>query len=130
MTWPREPDAFGPDPAVVYGEYERLKELAKTDPEKAWRRLLEITRETDDDSLYWVADIAEDLVIVDAEAFVPRFEGEAGQNPRFRQALIDLTPTAPTEALNDRLLVLRLAAENEFGVPNDGDAHVTSTDAD
>jgi hypothetical protein len=122
MTDPRNSNAFGPDPQVVFGEYEHLSEQVKVDPDAVWSRLIEISLTTDDASLYWVADIVEDLVVADGERFVPRIEAEARANPRFRRALIDMVPMARTDVLDDRLLAVREAAEIEFGVSNGSDA--------
>lgn len=112
-----QPDraAFGPRAEGDAGEWARLSQLALSNPELAWRELVAAAERTDDAGLFWVADVAEDLVSFSPETFVPRIEAEAQRNPRFRRALVSLTPTSGLDEFDERLLALRETIERETG---------------
>lgn len=108
--------SFGPDVGGASGEYEALVLLFRSDPAAAWDRLLEITASTDDDGLYWVADILEDFVIHHPVPYAERIEAELAVDPRMRRAFLDFVPMAHDGALEDHLAALREEIEREFGV--------------
>lgn len=114
-----EVESFGPHRGGLFGEYARLSELVRSDPEAAWSRLLEITAETDDAGLYWVVDLLEDLVIQHPSPYAARIEAELAVNPRLRRAFLDFVPMAKDEALQDHLAALRSEIEREFGVADE-----------
>ena len=99
--------SFGPHIGGDSGEWALFGELVRNDPRAAWARLLRIVAITDEDGLYWVADVLEGLVQADHSTFVPLIEAEVVNNRRLGDALIDFVPTAPEAAVNDSLVEIR-----------------------
>jgi hypothetical protein len=115
---------FGPWHEAGIKKHAQLMLLAREEPEKAWKALRRIVDETDDDGLFWVADILEDLATYHPVAFAARIEGELTASPRLRRAFLDFVPTVPLDEpeMADWLLGLRVQIEQELGV---GDAEPT-----
>jgi hypothetical protein len=115
------PEPFGPPSHAGKARHEKLTRLAAEDPEEAWREVHEIVARTDEDGLFWVADILEDLALHHPEAFVERIETELANSRRLRQAFLRFVPGLRKghEELEDRLLTVREGIEREFGVADE-----------
>jgi hypothetical protein len=76
---------------VSQPKYEKLNHLIYSDPELAWRLLLELVAETPDDLLGFVgAGPVETFIWQHGAGFIDQIEAEASTNARFRRAALEI----------------------------------------
>ena len=109
-------ESFGPHMGEDTGEWADLGRAVRSDPDGVWTRLLAVVSTTDDEGLFWVGDVIEDLIWAHGWAMVPRIEDELPKNPRLRRAFLHVSASHSDEELEERFYLLRAKIETEFGV--------------